>query len=82
MSEEVGEKLLPKFARKAEEMGQHIQAVENGTIEQLHELVRLVASHEVFFGQILLLFVMKKKFFCRLNHRHIQYFHVSRHQKL
>lgn len=48
MSEEVGEKLLPKFARKAEEMGQHIQAVENGTIEQLHELVRLVASHEVF----------------------------------
>lgn len=48
MSEEVGEKLLPKFSRKADEMEQHIQAVENGTIEQLHELVRLVASNEVF----------------------------------
>lgn len=47
VSEEVAEKLLPKFSRKADEMEQHIQAVENGTIEQLHELVRLVASNEV-----------------------------------
>lgn len=47
ISEEVAEKLLPKFSRKAEEMQQHIQAVENGTIEQLHELVDLVAKKEI-----------------------------------
>jgi D-arabinose 1-dehydrogenase-like Zn-dependent alcohol dehydrogenase len=47
MSEEVAEKLLPKFSRKAEQMEQHIQAVDNGTIEQLHELVELVASNEI-----------------------------------
>lgn len=47
ISEEVAEKLLPKFSRKADEMGQHILAVANGTIEQLHHLVKLVASNEV-----------------------------------
>lgn len=47
ISEEVAEKLLPKFSRKAEIMGVHIKAVASGTIEQLHELVKLVSNNEV-----------------------------------
>lgn len=47
VSEEVGEKLLPKFSSLAEKREQKLRAVANGTIEQLTELVRLVASHEV-----------------------------------
>lgn len=47
VSEEVAEKLLPKFSRKAEEMEQRITAVANGTIEQLHELVNLVSTNEI-----------------------------------
>jgi D-arabinose 1-dehydrogenase-like Zn-dependent alcohol dehydrogenase len=47
ISDEVAEKLLPKFSRKAEERKQHIEPVPTGTIEQLHELVRLVANKEI-----------------------------------
>lgn len=47
ISDEVAEKLLPKFARKADERKQHMEPVPVGTIEQLHEVVRLVASGEV-----------------------------------
>ncbi|CAK1588417.1 unnamed protein product [Parnassius mnemosyne] len=44
VTEDVGEKLMPKFAKKAEEMNVHIVVVPNGSIEQLKELVQLVAS--------------------------------------
>lgn len=47
VSDEVAEKLLPKFSRKAEERKQHIEPVPTGTIEQLHELVKLVATNEI-----------------------------------
>lgn len=47
ISDEVAEKLLPKFSRKAEERKQHIEPVPVGTIEQLHDLVDLVARKEV-----------------------------------
>lgn len=47
VSEEVGEKLLPKFSSLAEKREQKIRAVANGTIDQLKELVKLVASNEV-----------------------------------
>ena len=47
ISDETAEKLLPKFSRKAEEKKQHIEPVPMGTIEQLHEVVRLVANKEV-----------------------------------
>lgn len=47
ITEDVGEKLLPKFAKKAEEMNVSIVVVPNGTIEQLRELVQLVANSEV-----------------------------------
>lgn len=40
---------MPKFTKRAEERQQEIQAVANGTIEQLRELVELVASHKVNF---------------------------------
>lgn len=44
---EVADRLLPKFSRRAEERQQSIKAVELGTLEQLHELVQLVASGEI-----------------------------------
>lgn len=47
ISEETAEKLLPKFSKLAEEYQQKITAVEAGTIEQLQDLVKLVASNEV-----------------------------------
>ncbi|XP_013199487.1 quinone oxidoreductase [Amyelois transitella] len=47
VTEDVGEKLLPKFAKKAEEMGVRIVVVPNGSIEQLRELVALVARGEI-----------------------------------
>ncbi|XP_028173662.1 uncharacterized protein LOC114362446 [Ostrinia furnacalis] len=47
VTEDVGEKLLPKFAKKAEELGVNIVIVPNGSIEQLRELVRLVATGEI-----------------------------------
>lgn len=58
VTEDVGEKLLPKFSKKVEEMNVNIVVVPNGTIEQLKELVHLVASGEVSLvsNQLLLLF--------------------------
>jgi hypothetical protein len=47
VSDEVGEKLLPKFSKRAADRGQRIQAVPLGSIEQLHNLVKLVANNEV-----------------------------------
>lgn len=47
LSEDVGEKLLPKFSRRAEEREQKIIAVANGTVNQLDELVKLVADKKV-----------------------------------
>lgn len=47
VTEDVGDKLLPKFAKKADEMNVNIVAVQNGTIEQLRELVELVANGTV-----------------------------------
>ncbi|CAH2035668.1 unnamed protein product, partial [Iphiclides podalirius] len=47
VTEDVGDKLMPKFAKKAEEMRVHIVVVPNGSIEQLKELVQLVASGEI-----------------------------------
>ncbi|XP_047355248.1 quinone oxidoreductase isoform X2 [Vespa velutina] len=44
---EVADRLLPKFSRRAEERQQSIKSVEPGTLEQLHELVQLVASNEI-----------------------------------
>uniref|UniRef100_A0A182NF80 Enoyl reductase (ER) domain-containing protein n=1 Tax=Anopheles dirus TaxID=7168 RepID=A0A182NF80_9DIPT len=47
ISDEVAEKLLPKFSKRAEERGQTIEAVPTGTVEQLHQLVKLVSSNEI-----------------------------------
>lgn len=47
ISDETAEKLLPKFSRRAEEKKLHIEPVPMGTIDQLHEIVKLVASKEV-----------------------------------
>lgn len=47
VTEDVGEKLLPKFAKKAEDLNVNIVVVPNGTIEQLKELVLLVAKGEI-----------------------------------
>lgn len=47
VSEEVGEKLLPKFASLAAKQEQKLVAVANGSIEQLTQLVKLVSSNEV-----------------------------------
>ncbi|EAA43419.2 AGAP009224-PA [Anopheles gambiae str. PEST] len=47
ISDEVAEKLLPKFSKRAEERGQTIEAAPTGTIEQLHQLVKLVSSNEI-----------------------------------
>ncbi|KAK1127250.1 hypothetical protein K0M31_003794 [Melipona bicolor] len=44
---EVADRLLPKFSRRAEEWQQSIKPVEPGTLEQLRELVELVASGEI-----------------------------------
>lgn len=44
---EVADRLLPKFSRLAEDRQQSIRPVELGTLEQLHELVQLVASGDI-----------------------------------
>lgn len=54
VSEEVGDKLLPKFSHLAEKREQKIRAVANGTVEQLRELVKLVSSNEVSVLQSLI----------------------------
>lgn len=47
VSEEVAERLLPKFARLADDREQRIRAVRPGTVEQLQELVSLVADGQI-----------------------------------
>lgn len=59
MTEDVGEKLLPKFAKKAEEMNVHIEIVPNGSIEQLKELVALVARGEVSMKAIIAISMLR-----------------------
>lgn len=44
---EVADRLIPKFIRRAEERSISIKPVEPGTLEQLQELVALVASGEI-----------------------------------
>lgn len=47
VSEEVAERLLPKFSRLAAERQQKIQAVGMGSIEHLRQLVNLVSQGEI-----------------------------------
>jgi len=47
VSEEVAERLLPKFSRLASERQQKIQAVGKGSIEHLQTLVDLVSKEEI-----------------------------------
>ncbi|KAJ8949132.1 hypothetical protein NQ318_012880 [Aromia moschata] len=47
VSEEVAERLLPKFSRLIHERNQKIEAVAMGSIEQLKELVHCVANSEI-----------------------------------
>ncbi|CAG7721655.1 unnamed protein product [Allacma fusca] len=47
ISSEVAERLLPKFSRRAEERQQSIKSVEVGSLDQLRELVELVASGQL-----------------------------------
>lgn len=47
VSEEVGERLLPKFSSLAEKREVKLRPVANGTIEQLKQLVQLVSKREV-----------------------------------
>ncbi|XP_067632884.1 NADP-dependent alcohol dehydrogenase C 1 isoform X2 [Eurosta solidaginis] len=47
ISEDVAEKLMPKFSRLAIESQQEIIPISDGTVEQLHELVQLVASKTI-----------------------------------
>lgn len=44
---EVADRLLPKFSRRAEEWQISVKPVEPGTLEQLRELVELVASGKI-----------------------------------
>lgn len=44
---EVADRLLPKFSRRADERQQSIKPVEPGTLDQLRDLVKLVASGEL-----------------------------------
>lgn len=47
ISDDVAERLLPKFSRRANEKEVHIQPVPIGSVAQLQELVALVASGEI-----------------------------------
>lgn len=47
VSEEVADRLLPKFSKKADERQQFIKAVKNGSVDQLADLVKSVASGEI-----------------------------------
>lgn len=75
IGEEIAEKLLPKFSRKAEEMKLHIQPVANGTIEQLHELVHLVSTSEVNTYKNLIFFLIFIIILSNLHH--INYWYVK-----
>lgn len=47
ISEDVAEKLMPKFARLSIQYEQQIIAINNGSVEQLRELVELVADKKI-----------------------------------
>ncbi|CAB3226397.1 unnamed protein product [Arctia plantaginis] len=47
VTEDVGDKLIPKFEKKADDLSVRIMKVPNGSIEQLKELVGLVARAEI-----------------------------------
>ncbi|XP_059609743.1 uncharacterized protein LOC132257058 [Phlebotomus argentipes] len=47
LSDEVAERLIPKFSAKAREKQQSIEAVEIGSVEQLRHLVDLVATERL-----------------------------------
>ncbi|XP_058814386.1 uncharacterized protein LOC131678336 isoform X2 [Topomyia yanbarensis] len=47
ISDEIAEKLLAKYAKRAEDRGVSIEVVPTGTIEQLQALVKLVAANEI-----------------------------------
>lgn len=47
ISEEVAEKLMPKFSRLSNEYQQEIVPVSNGSVQQLRELVQLVADKKI-----------------------------------
>lgn len=47
VNEEVAERLLPKFSRLIHDRNQKIEAVAMGSIDQLKELVQLVAAEEI-----------------------------------
>lgn len=47
ISEEVAEKLLPKFSRLSNEYQQEIIPISNGSAEQLAELVQLVSDKKI-----------------------------------
>ncbi|XP_055598493.1 uncharacterized protein LOC129748050 isoform X2 [Uranotaenia lowii] len=47
ISDEIAEKLLVRYAKRAEERGVFIEVVPTGTIEELHDVVRLVANNEI-----------------------------------
>ncbi|ODN03415.1 hypothetical protein Ocin01_03279 [Orchesella cincta] len=47
ISSEVAERLVPKFSKRAEERQQTIKTVDVGSLEQLTQLVALVASGEI-----------------------------------
>lgn len=64
ISEETGEKLLPKFSSLAEKREQHIRAVADGSIEQLRDLVELVSNKVVS---------------SRLSYDHYDHFYLCTH---
>ncbi|XP_005176039.1 uncharacterized protein LOC101896043 isoform X1 [Musca domestica] len=47
ISDEVAEKLMPKFSRLSVEYQQEIIAINNGSVEQLKELVHMVADKKI-----------------------------------
>lgn len=47
ISKDLAEHYIPKFWKKAGDKQQKIQAVANGTIDQLQSLVQLVSTNQV-----------------------------------
>lgn len=54
ISDEIAEKLMARFAKRAEDRGVFVEVVPTGTIQQLHELVKLVDAGAVSrqFGSV------------------------------
>lgn len=65
VSEEVAERLLPKFSRLASERQQHIEAVAKGSIEQLRDLVHYVSAGEVRLVRTIYRVILITVFCCR-----------------